>query len=190
MVFLSNSNYIFYYLGHNHVGSNVIFYSDRGEFVKDSADRMYQQMYEADYMINIAALKSHIRAGITLFGKTHFGSHTELGASHLHPGLVSPGDNGAGENQGYGIYRVLVDLLGHEHLGGKTVINILDGLWGGSEHELYRPRKWNMAPYNDDYTSSIFASFAPELRSRHTLISEPTVPPIFTNGSITIQPSN
>lgn len=141
--------------------NEVIFYSDRGEFIKDSADRIYQQMYDADYMINIAALKSHIRGGITLFGKTHFGSHTETSASHLHPGLVSPGDNGEGENQGYGKYRVLVDLLGHEHLGGKTVLNILDGLWGGDNHELYKPRKWNMAPFNGDYTSSIFASIDP-----------------------------
>jgi len=139
----------------------VIFYSDRGDYLLQASDKIYQQMYDTDYMINIAALKSHIRAGITLFGKTHFGSHTEADAFHLHPGLVSPGDNGEGENQGYGKYRVLVDLLGHEHLGGKTVINILDGLWGGSHHELHKPRKWNMAPFNGDYTSSILASIDP-----------------------------
>ena len=139
----------------------VIFYSDKGAILEQTSDKIYQQMYDAAYMINIAALKSHIRAGITLFGKTHFGSHTESGAEHLHPGLVAPGNEPGDDNFGYGKYRVLVDLLGHEHLGGKTVINILDGLWGGNYHELYKPRKWNMAPFNGDYTSSIFASIDP-----------------------------
>ncbi len=142
--------------------NEVIFYSDRDIADPDVVeDKIYQQMYDADYMINIAALKGHIRAGITLFAKTHFGSHTRDGASHLHRGLVSPGDNGEGENQGYGKYRVLVDIMGHEHLGGKTMLFILDGLWGGDKHELYRPRKWDMAPFNGDYTSSIFTSIDP-----------------------------
>ncbi|MBN1406532.1 MAG: DUF362 domain-containing protein [Calditrichaceae bacterium] len=142
--------------------NDVIHYSDRdiASTGTDVHDKIYQQMYDARYMINIAALKGHIRGGITLLAKSHFGSHTESGAEHLHRGLVSPGD-GAAENHGYGKYRVLVDLLGHEHLGGKTVVNILDALWGGSNHELYKPRKWNMAPFNGDYTSSIFASIDP-----------------------------
>ena len=142
--------------------NDVIFYSDRDSVDSSVAsDKIYQQMYDADYMINIAALKGHIRAGITLFAKSHFGSHTRDGAEHLHRGLVSPGDYGDGENQGYGKYRILVDLMGHEHLGGKTMLFILDGLWGGDKHELYRPRKWDMAPFNGDYTSSIFASIDP-----------------------------
>ncbi|MEJ2544036.1 MAG: DUF362 domain-containing protein, partial [Calditrichaceae bacterium] len=142
---------------------DVIFYSDRdiADPGTDVQDKIYQQMYDADYIVNIAALKGHIRAGITLLAKSHFGSHTESSAFHLHRGLVSPGDNGEGENQGYGKYRVLVDLLGHEHLGGKTVLNIIDGLWGGNHHELKQPRKWDMAPFNGDYCSSIFASIDP-----------------------------
>ena len=142
---------------------DVIFYSDRdiADPGTDVQDKIYQQMYDADYIVNIAALKGHIRAGITLLAKSHFGSHTESSAFHLHRGLVSPGDNGEGENQGYGKYRVLVDLLGHEHIGGKTVLNIIDGLWGGNHHELKPPRKWDMAPFNGDYCSSIFASIDP-----------------------------
>ncbi|MEJ2055167.1 MAG: T9SS type A sorting domain-containing protein [Calditrichaceae bacterium] len=143
--------------------NDVIFYSDRdvADPGTDVQDKIYQQMYDARYMVNICALKGHIRAGMTLFGKTHFGSHTEESAAHLHRGLVSPDDYGSGENQGYGKYRVLVDLLGHEQLGGKTVINILDALWGGDKHELFPPRKWDMAPFNGDYCSSIFASIDP-----------------------------
>ena len=139
----------------------VVFYSDKGTVLDQTSDKLYQQMYDATYMINLAALKSHIRAGITLFAKSHFGSHTELSAEHLHPGLVNPLGQTSGTNFGYGKYRVLVDLMGHEHLGGKTMLFILDGLWGGPPHELYEPRKWNMAPFNGDWTSSIFASIDP-----------------------------
>jgi hypothetical protein len=111
-------------------------------------------------MINIAALKGHVRAGITLLAKSHFGSHTEADAFHLHRGLVQP-DGENPDNLGYGKYRVLVDLLGHEHLGGKTILNIIDGLWGGDYNEGYKPRKWDMAPFNGDYSSSIIASIDP-----------------------------
>lgn len=37
-------------------------------------------------------------------------------------------------------------------------------------------------------SSSIFASSAPLLRSRHTRMSDPMVPPVLTNGSITTAP--
>jgi hypothetical protein len=144
---------------------NVIFYSDRdiadpGQDSTNIRDRIYQQMYDADYMINIAALKGHVRAGITLLAKSHFGSHTEESAFHLHRGLVQP-DGVTPDNLGYGKYRVFVDLLGHEHLGGKTMLNIIDGLWGGNYNEGYKPRKWDMAPFNGDYSSSIIASIDP-----------------------------
>ncbi|MBN2425401.1 MAG: DUF362 domain-containing protein [Calditrichaceae bacterium] len=140
---------------------NVIFYSDKGTVLDETTDKIYQQMYDATYMINIASLKSHVRGGITLFEKSHFGSHTRSAASHLHPGLPRPYGIDfpwmAG-NYGYGKYRVLVDLMGHKEVGGKTMLFILDALWGGAPNELEKPRKWDMEPFNGDYTSSIFAS--------------------------------
>lgn len=137
----------------------VVYYSDQGKILDEAIDFLYQQVVDAKYMINIAALKSHIRGGITLFCKSHFGTHTRSAASHLHPGLVSP-DGHAG-NTGYGKYRVLVDIMAHEHLGGKTMLYLLDGLWGGPPHELHAPRKWKMAPFNNDWTSSVFGSVDP-----------------------------
>lgn len=138
---------------------DVVFYSDRGSVLTQSSDKLSQQMVDADYLINIAALKGHIRAGISLFCKSHFGSHMRTSAAHLHNGLVAPDKNP--NNSGYGQYRVFVDIMGHEHLGGKTMLYLLDALWGGKSHELCDPRKWDMAPFNGDYTSSIFMSLDP-----------------------------
>ena len=137
-----------------------VFYSDKGTLIDGGSDKYYQQLVDADYIINIAALKSHIRGGITLFCKSHFGSHTRSSAEHLHAGLVAP-EGDAPENAGYGKYRVLTDIMGHENLGGKRIISILDALWGGPPHELYEPRKWDMAPFHGDWTSSLFVSLDP-----------------------------
>jgi hypothetical protein len=114
---------------------------------------------EADYLINIPAFKAHARGGVTLTAKNHFGSNLRSGASHLHNGLVAP-DKMSGTSTlrpGYGLYRVQVDLMGYEHLGGKTVLFLVDGLWGGSEAND-PPRKFSMQPFNNDWTSSIFVS--------------------------------
>jgi hypothetical protein len=54
----------------------------------------------------------------------------------------------------------MVDLLGHDNLGGKILLFFMDGLWGASfEHEP--PVKFQMAPFNGDWTSSIFLSQDP-----------------------------
>ncbi len=146
------------------IKSNVetVFYSDRGSVLGSNAkaDKLYLQLEEADYVINIAALKGHLRGGVTMFAKSHFGSHTRDAASHLHPGLVAP-DQSLPMNEGYGKYRVLTDIMGHEKLGGNTMLYVLDALWGGKPHELREPRKYDMAPFNGDYTSSLFLSLDP-----------------------------
>ncbi len=71
-------------------GSTVLTYSDKGTIMSQAVtDHIYQEMEDADYLINMACLKGHQRAGITLTAKNHFGSHTRVSASHLHAGLVS-----------------------------------------------------------------------------------------------------
>lgn len=137
--------------------SGVIYYSDKGNEMPDAvSDRMYKEMYEADYLINIAALKAHARAGITLCAKNHFGSHGRDGAPHLHPGLIAP-ENDIIQRPEYKMYRVLVDLIGHEKLGGNTVLFVIDGLWGGPE-ATDKPVKWKMAPFNNDWPNSLLVS--------------------------------
>ncbi len=134
-----------------------IFWSDKGTIMPEAVkDTLYAEMENADYLINIAALKAHARAGITLTTKNHFGSHTRDGAPHLHPALIAP-ENDEPINTSYGMYRVLTDIMGHEKLGGNTVLFVVDGLWSGTE-AIEKPVKWDMFPFSGDWPNSIFAS--------------------------------
>jgi hypothetical protein len=135
----------------------VIHWSDKGEVMHNAViDYLYAEMENAEYLINVAALKAHARAGITLTAKNHFGSHTRADAEHLHPGLVAPENDQPIRTQ-YGMYRVLTDIMGHEKLGGNTVLFLVDGLWGGTE-AVEKPVKWNSAPFDGDWPNSIFGA--------------------------------
>ena len=133
--------------------NDLIFYSD-----KTQNDNLYDIVENADYLINVASLKPHGRAGISLTAKNHFGSHGREGASHLHYSLVSPVTLGNPTNDGYHKYRVLVDLMGSRYLGNNTLLFIVDGLYGGGSNETKGPVKYFMAPFNNDWSNSIFIS--------------------------------
>jgi hypothetical protein len=152
-----------------------IFYADHGTILKDQVwdagrqgttpwyrDKIYKIIEDAEYMINIPMMKGHKRAGMTMFAKDHFGSHTMGDASHLHKGLVAPREMEVGgvERPGYGLYRVLVDIMTSSYLGKKNLVYIMDALWS-TNYELNIPLKWQMEPFNDDWSSSIFASLDP-----------------------------
>ena len=145
---------------------DVIFYSDKGNDMPDAiSDNLMQEMYDADYLINMSALKAHARGGVTLTAKNHFGSHGDhpgygYGSFHLHAGLISTVDNdilNKGVRGNYGMYRVLTDLMGHEKIGLNTVLFVVDGLWSGIE-ATDMPVKWRMVPFNNDFPSSLFIS--------------------------------
>jgi len=137
----------------------LLFYSD-----KKQADKLFDIIEQANYMINVASLKPHGSAGISLTSKNHFGSHTRRSASHLHYALVaplweeSPRQVGKASNGGYRKYRVLVDLMGSKYLGQNTMLFIVDGLYGGGSDETKGPVKYYMAPFNNDWSNSIFMS--------------------------------
>lgn len=138
----------------------VIFYSDKGTVITRASDEcLYKEMEKADYLINIAALKAHGCAGITLCAKNNFGSITRKNAVHLHTALVSRG-NDRPTRVDYGMYRVFVDLMGSKYLGRNTMLFIVDGLWGGTE-AIEVPVKWQMEPFNNDWPNSIFMSMDP-----------------------------
>ncbi|MCK4750460.1 MAG: DUF362 domain-containing protein, partial [Bacteroidales bacterium] len=145
----------------NEADEPAIEWSDKGdEMTGAGTDYLYSEMENADYLINLATLKAHARAGVTLTAKNHFGSHTrgDDGAWHLHDGLICNIDNDKfpGRTE-YGMYRVLTDIMGHEKLGGNTLLFIVEGLWGGPE-ATEKPVKWDSAPFNGDWPNSIFAS--------------------------------
>ena len=144
--------------------SNVIVYSDSTHVMTDAGkDDMMNEMYNADYIINIAALKGHARSGVTLCAKNNFGSSTHGGsysAFVLHSGSINPNPNNddlTNARGSYHMYRVLTDLMGHKKIGRNTVLFVVDGLWGGIE-ATDMPVKWQMAPFNNDFPSSLFVS--------------------------------
>lgn len=121
-----------------------------------------QKYVEATYMINVPVFKKHHRAGISLTCKNHFGSLGSLegGAWNWHFSLPCP-DGGADVSNGtYGVYRCFVDIMGHKDLGGKTILYIIDGLWSSTNY-AHPPIKWRMAPFNNDWPSSLFMSQDP-----------------------------
>jgi hypothetical protein len=134
----------------------VLFYSDKGTVLSKPSDCLYADMQNADYLINISALKAHGCAGVTFSAKNHFGSITSNTASHLHAGLVGS-RNDQPYRLEYGMYRVQVDLMGSKYLGRNTLICIVDGLWGGPE-ATQAPIKWMMVPFNNDWPNSIMVS--------------------------------
>jgi gluconolactonase len=111
---------------------------------------------EAEYLINFANLKAHPGSGVTLCAKNHFGSLWRLpfekGYYDMHKNTFS---------KGTGEYRNLVDLMGHSQIGGKTVLYLLDGLYGGVHYAEQIPRKFESEPFHGNWTSSLFASQDP-----------------------------
>ena len=135
-----------------------LIYSDRGTILDQESDQYYDCHINADYILNIPAMKGHRGGGVTFFAKNHFGSNSRDGAAHLHKGLHK--GTSAPLRGEYNSYRVMVDLMSYEHLGGKTLIYIGDFLWGTSmEHDP--PVKFYSAPFNNDWTSSILVSLDP-----------------------------
>jgi hypothetical protein len=121
-----------------------------------SPDYVPASYVEADYSINMANLKPNWGGGITLCGKNNYGSLIRMpdapGYYNLHTSIGDPE---------LGIYRTLVDLMGHPHIGGKTVLYLVDGLYAGRHPKQLSPMNLKMAPFNDDWSSSLFVSQDP-----------------------------
>lgn len=122
--------------------------------------RIAQEYIDAEYFINMPALKSHDSAGITLGIKNHQGSilkdgddPDEQSAFDMHYAFPDNDYKEGGAHR----YRHLVDYAGHQQLGGKTLITIIDGIWAGRRWEGF-VEKWQMAPFNGDYPNSLFVS--------------------------------
>ena len=143
----------------------VTFDTDAPFYWSDPCDEHFDEVTEddyipthfsqAEYFLNFPILKGHEHAGVTLGGKNHYGSlriPTATGYYDMHWSRVLPG-----ESPGMGRYRATVDLLGHPRLGGKTILTLIDGLYAGQSWDAV-PVEWQMAPFNNDWPSSIFLS--------------------------------
>ncbi len=110
---------------------------------------------DATYIINLANLKSHNMAGVTLCAKNHYGSLIRTPAAKGYFNIHNSLPRNA---PGTGRYRALVDMMGHAHIGGKTMLFLVDGLYPGVHPIEVSPRKWASAPFNGNWASSLFAS--------------------------------
>jgi hypothetical protein len=121
-------------------------------------------------MINLPVLKKHSRAGISLCTKNHVGSINQSGGfvgstswsdASWHKSFPCTGMYGGDPDNGdYGVYRCFVDMMGNKNLGGKTVLYLIDGLWG-STNWGHPPVPWRMPPFNTDWPNSLFLSQDP-----------------------------
>jgi hypothetical protein len=111
---------------------------------------------DAAYIVNCANFKAHMGSGVTLCAKNHYGSlirwPVQEGYYNLHPACFS---------QESGIYRPLVDLMGHAHLGRKTVLHLIDGLFSGLHPRDPVPQRMQMPPFSGQWPASLFASQDP-----------------------------
>jgi parallel beta-helix repeat protein len=109
---------------------------------------------EADYLINMALLRPHSLYGVTLCAKNHFGS-TYFSSGGWTP---SPLHNHGGRSKAMDTYQCLVNLIGHKHLSGKTLLYMIDGLYGARNQSN---NVLKHVSFGDDWSSSIFASQDP-----------------------------
>ena len=134
--------------------SEPLYWSCRPENV--ATDYVPDSFARAEYLINFANLKAHTGAGVTLCAKNHFGSlvrwPVQQGYYNMHRHCFSKRTE---------IYRENVDLMGHAHLGGKTVLNLIDGLFPGKHPIDHAPRRWASEPFDGHWACSLLASQDP-----------------------------
>ena len=108
---------------------------------------------EATYLLDTALLKGHVSSGMTLCAKNLFGATSIYTDWHknAHDGFRHNSD-------GLASYSAFVDFLGHRDLGEKTILFLIDGLYGSDNADGPPRRKWKMAPFNDAWPNSIFMS--------------------------------
>jgi hypothetical protein len=149
---------------------------------------------QSDYLINVALFKGHSLAGVTLTAKNHFGTiMSDLdGRPTLNPpqGANLHGFVAAYNVQGppdwswpqapMGSYNPLVDLIGHAHLGGKTLLFMIDAMYGveSQNAEVSSQSIFQSSPFNNHWSSSLFLSQDPvalDSVGADILINEPAI---------------
>jgi parallel beta-helix repeat protein len=110
---------------------------------------------EAKYLINMALFRAHQLFGVTLCGKNLFGSIYWPSNGGWTP---EPLHNFGNRDLPMGSYNCLVDLIGHSQLGGKTLLYMVDGLYG-ARHQNGEVIRY--ASFGNDWTSSLFMSQDP-----------------------------
>ena len=165
------------------------------EDLKGSPTYLPTCVMDARFVINLASLKGHNLAGFTACAKNHFGTlmndlkgsptiNSPQGAN-LHATVAAHDYNGGDPEwiwtqRPMASYNALVDLMAHPHLGEKTVLYMIDGLYAAQNQgaKLSLASRWASAPFNGYWTSSLFLSqdnVAIDSVALDFLSSEPTI---------------
>jgi hypothetical protein len=111
---------------------------------------------EADYLINMALLKGHVGQGVTLCAKNYYGvtSIDNNWRKNAH-------DNFNPDREGKPQYLTFVDFIAHKDLGDKTMLFLIDGIYGSKLVNDVPAPKWKMEPFNNNWACSLLASQDP-----------------------------
>ncbi len=130
---------------------NAIPYSvDNGDVAKGIA----KCMVDATYNINLALMKGHVSQGVTFCAKNFFGCtsiETDWRKNAHSSGFSQKKD-------GSRTYSVYPDYMGHKDLGAKTFLFLIDGIYSNKFVDGIPEFRWTLAPYNNDWPGSLFAS--------------------------------
>ncbi len=131
----------------------------------------------ASYLINLGNFKAHRYMGVTFCSKNHFGTLSCDGPNgqpyqnaphaaglHCYTAVHDITIPGSAEwtfvGRPMGTYNTLVDLMGQKDLGAKTLLFMIDGLYAveGEGNAVSQAGRWLSAPFNGQWTSSLFLS--------------------------------
>jgi hypothetical protein len=149
---------------------------------------------QATYVINVALFKGHSLAGVTLTAKNHFGTLTSdmdgkptlnpPQGANLHAFVAAYDFSGPASwswpQAPMGSYSPLVDLMGHTHLGEKTLLFMIDALYGveNQNAELSNKSRFQSAPFNNHWSASLLLSQDPvalDSVGADILVNEPAI---------------
>jgi hypothetical protein len=111
-------------------------------------------MVNADYIIDMALMKGHVSQGVTLCAKNFFGCTSIEDDWHKNAHSSGFSQNREGKHT----YSVYPDYMGHKDLGGKTMLFLIDGIYSNKFVDKVPAFKWKLAPFNDNWPGSLFAS--------------------------------
>ena len=111
---------------------------------------------DADYLINMALLKGHVGQGVTLCAKNYYGV-----TSIYNDWRKNAHNNFNPDREGKPQYLTFVDFLAHKELGNKTMLFLIDGIYGSKLVNGVPSPKWQMAPFNNNWACSLLASQDP-----------------------------
>lgn len=110
-------------------------------------------VFQSKYMINMALLKGHPTCGFTLTAKNHYGSID----GRDHRVFINTWQHKMG------IYNPFVDLIGTKELGGKTILFMIDALFGtrdANDPVIPEFAGWTTL-FDGQWSSSFFISLDP-----------------------------